>query len=286
MPDAKLNPLARSQAGRRAHERAVESLRLGYEERAAQAILGALRAQYEEAAAILVLYGSATVAEQAIPMLSAPMEEAYAEMYEDAFMGFAESVYDAGVRMADAARQGKAYQGKANQDTQRSAKASESRILSWLEYVRAFLSGRVQQRSQLLARETVRRLQSVIAQGIEDGDGIELIARRIRGSIPGMTRRRAVTIVRTEVVAASNHASEVATAAIAEDLGLTVTKVWLTALDERVRSSHRRAHGQAVPQSAPFTVAGEQMMYPGDDSLGATARNLINCRCTVVYEVE
>jgi hypothetical protein len=33
----------------------------------------------------------------------------------------------------------------------------------------------------------------------------------------------------------------------------------------------------------PFVVDGEQLMFPGDTSMGATARNIVNCRCTCIF---
>jgi uncharacterized protein with gpF-like domain len=58
-----------------------------------------------------------------------------------------------------------------------------------------------------------------------------------------------------------------------------LTHTWDATLDEVTRPHHWEADGQTVPINEPFTVAGEKLMFPGDDSLGATAKNLVNCRC-------
>lgn len=81
-----------------------------------------------------------------------------------------------------------------------------------------------------------------------------------------------------------------ANAAHLQDLrGLYDYKQWLTSRDSRVRTptksspfDHRSADGQVVPIDQPFLVSGERLHYPGDRSLGASAGNVINCRCTVV----
>jgi hypothetical protein len=50
-----------------------------------------------------------------------------------------------------------------------------------------------------------------------------------------------------------------------------------------VREAHALAEeatiDNPIPVNEPFTVGGEQLMYPGDDSLGASPGNVINCQC-------
>ena len=62
-------------------------------------------------------------------------------------------------------------------------------------------------------------------------------------------------------------------------------KAWVTMQDDKVREWHEEADGQEQDPDTPFTVNGEQLQYPGDDSLGASAGNIINCRCSVQYIV-
>lgn len=64
-----------------------------------------------------------------------------------------------------------------------------------------------------------------------------------------------------------------------------LSKVWVTVLDERTRISHVIADGQKRAVSDPFDVEGEKLMTPGDTSLGAGPGNVINCRCSVAYNV-
>lgn len=60
-------------------------------------------------------------------------------------------------------------------------------------------------------------------------------------------------------------------------------KVWRTELDERVRPTHRLVEGKKVPIDEPFLVGQSLMMYPKDDSLGASADEIVNCRCVCSY---
>lgn len=60
-------------------------------------------------------------------------------------------------------------------------------------------------------------------------------------------------------------------------------KKWLAILDERTRPTHANADGQEQPIELPFDVGGFYMMFPKDDSMGAPASEIINCRCSVAY---
>jgi len=65
--------------------------------------------------------------------------------------------------------------------------------------------------------------------------------------------------------------------------GLLGKKSWITAKDERVRPWHARAHRQTVDIDKPFSVMGEELMYPNDRGSGASGKNTINCRCAARY---
>jgi len=55
---------------------------------------------------------------------------------------------------------------------------------------------------------------------------------------------------------------------------------WVTRLDDHVRHSHQKAHGQRVfGTETPFTVGSSLLMYPGDTSLGASLEEIMGCRC-------
>ena len=60
-------------------------------------------------------------------------------------------------------------------------------------------------------------------------------------------------------------------------------KVWATVGDDFVRDEHKEANKQKQPLISPFIVGGELLMFPGDYSLGASAWNVCNCRCSAIY---
>lgn len=59
----------------------------------------------------------------------------------------------------------------------------------------------------------------------------------------------------------------------------SVKKIWHSTLDMVTRPAHIFADGQITEVEDPFIVGAQKMMFPGDDSLGADAGNIINCRC-------
>jgi hypothetical protein len=63
-------------------------------------------------------------------------------------------------------------------------------------------------------------------------------------------------------------------------------KTWVAIMDDRTRPEHAEADGQEVDYAEPFEVGGEELMQPGDDSLGASDWNLMGCRCEAVISLE
>lgn len=95
---------------------------------------------------------------------------------------------------------------------------------------------------------------------------------------------RSERLVRSAYNTASNHANLQAIEAAGFE-----HKRWLTSRDSRVRHptgsspyDHRAAEGQTVPIDQPFLVSGEELMFPGDASRGASIGNIIQCRCTCI----
>ena len=60
-------------------------------------------------------------------------------------------------------------------------------------------------------------------------------------------------------------------------------KRWKTENDNLVRRSHEIVNDNVVEIDEPFVVGDSLMMFPKDFSMGASAEELVNCRCTVEY---
>lgn len=63
-------------------------------------------------------------------------------------------------------------------------------------------------------------------------------------------------------------------------------KEWNAAIDRRTRDTHLGANGQIVGIDEPFRVGGFDMMHPGDMSLGAPLREIADCRCAVLPDID
>ncbi len=91
----------------------------------------------------------------------------------------------------------------------------------------------------------------------------------------GAYKGQAMTIARTEGTSAMNHSAQTV-----RDLNGITQKIWMSTLDADTRKekfNHVDPNNQKRPNSSPFDVSGEQMMYPGDRN--GSGGNIINCRC-------
>lgn len=77
--------------------------------------------------------------------------------------------------------------------------------------------------------ETASLLNAELRKAVEAGEGIPQITKRIRTLFTGMQKERAYMIARTETLRAMNAGTEESYI----QSGVVISKVWLTALDER-----------------------------------------------------
>jgi uncharacterized protein with gpF-like domain len=145
-------------------------------------------------------------------------------------------------------------------------------------FMRNWISLYGAERIRNVTETTIRRVKVKLQDGINRGDGIEVIAREMVRAGSGIADvKRARVIARTEIISASNKGSLEG----AKDTGIPLKKEWLATRDNRTRIEHGEADGQAVLMDQDFIVMGEEMEYPGDPS--GSAANVINCRCTQIY---
>lgn len=60
-------------------------------------------------------------------------------------------------------------------------------------------------------------------------------------------------------------------------------KKWIDIKDKRERESHRKVGGTIKPINEPFLVGNSLMMFAKDWSMGAEAKEIISCRCSIKY---
>jgi hypothetical protein len=69
--------------------------------------------------------------------------------------------------------------------------------------------------------------------------------------------------------------------------GNATQKVWDSSGDARVRRDHATMDGQSVAMNEAFVAPdGSRLNYPGDSSLGASAKQTVQCRCFTNYRVD
>lgn len=126
----------------------------------------------------------------------------------------------------------------------------------------------------------LRKLESELTTALLKGESIPQMAKRLKNVSEGYLSNT-VRIARTETTRVENSA-KMDVGEQGKKYGYNMWKRWISTDDERTRQAHLDADGQEVPQDEPFVVDGEELMFPGDISLGASAANTINCRCTMV----
>lgn len=120
-----------------------------------------------------------------------------------------------------------------------------------------------------------KQLQSVMMQGILQGDSIPKLATRLAETVGESDRKAAVRNARTMATGAQN-AGRVDAYKRAEDLGVDLEQMWIATMDDRTRHSHRELDGETRPVGEAFSNGCE---YPADPN--GDPSEVYNCRCTL-----
>jgi SPP1 gp7 family putative phage head morphogenesis protein len=144
-----------------------------------------------------------------------------------------------------------------------------------VRYLRQYSSTRIK---GMVNKTTQRQLRRALAAGVDNGETIRQLSRRVRGVFGEANRSRALTIARTEVGRASNYGS--LQGMKQADVG---SKEWQATLDFDVRDAHIELNGQIVGINEPFRSGLARAQYPG--GFGVAALD-INCRCGVLAVVD
>ncbi len=143
--------------------------------------------------------------------------------------------------------------------------------------VQELIMSRANQLAGNVTDTTYRRIQAELAEGTAAGDDVTALAARVRAVFEDAATSRALTIARTEVISAYNGATRTFAAVAPADV--VAGQEWISTRDARTREEHATVDGQVVTGSDPFTVGGEQLLYPGDPA--GSPENVVNCRCTL-----
>lgn len=123
-----------------------------------------------------------------------------------------------------------------------------------------------------------KQITASVTSSILQGKSISHIADDLQSRITNMSRNSAIRAARTAITSAQNGGRQAGYEAAAK-MGIKLRKRWIATKDGRTRHFHAMADGQTVEIDQPFSVGGEDLMYPGDPS--GSAKNIYNCRCTM-----
>jgi D-Tyr-tRNAtyr deacylase len=123
----------------------------------------------------------------------------------------------------------------------------------------------------------IMKEQVAIAQ--ETNAGITEIVKAAKKQMYNSVDWKVRRIVNTEVLSASSVAQNESV----KDVGLPYTKTWIAAMIN-TRHSHKAMHGKTLENTHLFLLPdGSKMEFPRDSKYGASAGEIINCQCMVVY---
>jgi len=135
-----------------------------------------------------------------------------------------------------------------------------------------------------ISERIATRISRLIEQGRADNLTLPQIAKSVSDKFLPISRSRAALIARTETHSAASFANHAYHATVEKDLGVKMLKKWVATNEARTRSTHSQANGQTVDMAEDFIVGGVPMGFAGDSKGGA--KNVINCRCVIVYADE
>lgn len=128
-----------------------------------------------------------------------------------------------------------------------------------------------------------KQVQSVMLQGLLQGESIPNLATRLAKSVGESDRKAAIRNARTMTTGVQN-AGRVASYDRANDMGIQTQKQWLATLDNRTRHWHASLDGEVADNDQPFQNEYGEIMYPGDPK--ADPGNIFNCRCTLIASIK
>jgi len=134
------------------------------------------------------------------------------------------------------------------------------------------------EKSRLAGTAAEKVVADIVDEGIQEMQSVPEISKKIKASVPDITKHWAESITRTEI----GNANMKTQFEELDDLELPpMAKIWMTHRDSRTRDAHRRANGQTVRKDDYFSVDGERLLYPNDPH--GSPKNVINCRCMGAY---
>lgn len=142
-----------------------------------------------------------------------------------------------------------------------------------------------------------KRFDGVVKKAIEAGKPLAVgdLNKIITAYKSRALKYRADAVSRTETIQAMNRGEYMSyKQAITEGVATNsqIKKEWDAVGDMRTRHSHmllqnKYGKGKGIALDAAFeTTDGARLLFPGDPSLGAGAKEIVHCRCKVRYRID
>jgi hypothetical protein len=207
-------------------------------------------------------------AKPVVPLL--PMQEAYIKFYQTVFVDSATKEFN-----------------RIRQDNLEKAFIPDNFFLNtWKEWIKDWVLQNLGQLILDVTNTTQKKVNEIIAQGIQDGLNPFQIERLLLEIIPDVKRARA--IARTESTRAYNEGKKKSANDWANQTGTQLWKIWIHGGTREPRLQHILAQDKPIraDQFFVFTTKGVEVLMdkPGDQNGGAA--QTINCSCVVVYVSE
>ena len=151
----------------------------------------------------------------------------------------------------------------------------------WLDELNRYAENRAGSEIILVQGTLKDSLVTVVRKSMLDNPevGIERLAQIITKGYKDIEQWQARRIAQTETMIGMADASALA----ASTLDVKFVKQWAISGLGNTRETHEAMDGQIVDADEAFRLPdGDQMMYPHDGSMGASAGEIINCACDCI----
>jgi hypothetical protein len=222
--------------------------------------------KYERFGVILFTEALQEQAKPVVPLL--PMQNAYIKFYQTVFVDSARKEFN-----------------RIRQDNKEKAFIPDDFFLNtWKEWIKDWVLQNLGQLILDVTYTTQKKVNEIIAQGIEDGLNPFQIERLLLEFIPDVKRARA--IARTESTRAYNEGKKKSAEDWARQTGTQLWKLWIHGGAKEPRIQHIQAQDKPIRADLFFEFTNPnlsvvQMDKPGDINGGSA--QTINCSCVVVY---
>jgi hypothetical protein len=207
-------------------------------------------------------------AKPVVPLL--PMQDAYVKFYQAVFVDSATKEFNR-IRL----------------DNREKKFLPDGFFLStWLEFIKNWVIVNLGQLIFDVTDTSQKKVNEIVAQGIEDGLNPRQIEELLVEQIPDIKRARA--IARTEATRAYNEGKKRSAQDWANQTGTQLWKIWIHGGAKEPRIQHIQAQNKPVRFDQPFVffTNGVQVLMDKPGDLNGGAAQTINCSCVVVYVSE